>query len=263
VTDLSLPDDWVESAFRRDTFGPDGAAGLAATLEREAGDAALSVVPVRYDRTDGQDHVEALTEDFEHRSGGVDVHGPRETAPLTAFALRARFAPVGRDREVVYAVARDADDAFAVACLLARACSTPRDLRDRVDDHGGAGVGPTSAATLSDDEAVDAVLASETDRCTFTGRRTTSHALELPLRYAVATDGYPHTDADFLRVPTLVDEFAAVVSHDAWTERSLSTFDPTTSVDRRGPGEYALPGTDRVADANAEHLRLTRLGEDG
>lgn len=261
MTDLSLPDGWAETSFRRDAFGPDDVTGLAATLQHEGGDAALSVVPVRYERTDGRDHVEALSGDFEHRSGGVDVHGPRDASARTAFALRARFAPVSREREVVYAVTSDADDAFALACLLARACPDAAALGDRVADHGGAGVGPASAATLSDDEAVDAALAAAADRCAFTGQPTSSHRLQVPLRYAVAAEGYPHTDAGVARVPTLVDGFAVAVSHGAWTDRSLERFDPTTRIDRTGPGEYLLPDGDRLADADASRFSLVRLGE--
>lgn len=262
MTDLSLPDGWAETAFRRDAFGPDDVAGLAATLAHESGDAALSIVPVRYERTDGQDHVDALTEAFEHRPGGVDVHGPREASPRTAFALRARFTPVSREREVVYAVTGDADDALAVACLLARACPDAGALKERVEDHGGAGVGPASAAVLSDDEAVDAALSDAADRCAFTGQPTSSHHLHVPLRYAVAAEGYPQSDAGVVRVPTLVDGFAAAVSHGAWTERSLGDFEPSTDVDRTAPGEYRLPDGDRLADADAGRFSLVRLGAD-
>jgi len=262
VTDLSLPDGWVETAFRRDEFGPDDVAGLAATVETEAGDAALSVVPVRYERTDGRDRVESLIGTFDHTAGGVDVHGPRDATPRTAFALRVRFTPGASRREVVYAVTADAEDALAVACLLARACSDAAAVRDCVDDHGGAGVGPVGAATLSDDEAVDAALAAAPDRCAFTGQPTSSHHLGVPLRYAVAAEGYPHTDAGVARVPTLVGGFAAAVSHDAWTERSLSTFDPTAAVERTAPGEYRLPDGDRLADAAASRFSLVRLGEE-
>lgn len=180
MTDLSLPDAWVETAFRRDEFGPEDVAGVAATVETEADDAALSVVPVRYERTDGRDSVEALTGTFEHTAGGVEVHGPRDAAPRTAFALRVRFTPGASRREVVYAVTADGDDALAVACLLARACSDAADVRDCVDDHGGAGVGPASAATLSDDEAVDAALAAAPDRCAFRRRSVDRIAPPIP-----------------------------------------------------------------------------------
>jgi hypothetical protein len=260
VSDLSLPDGWDEAAFSRETVGPDDVAGLAATFEHEGGDADLSVVPVRYERTDGRDHVEALSGSFEHTSDGLDVHGPGEIDPRTAFALRTRFTPVSREREVVYCVTDEADDALTVACHLARACPDGEGLSDRVDDHGGAG--PVGAATLSDDEAVDVALADDAERCLFAGKPTASHDLRLPLRYAVATGGYPRTDAGVVRVPTLVAGFRAVVSHAAWTEQSLAEFDPTARFERDGPGEYALPEAERVAAARAEHLSLVRLGED-
>jgi len=260
VHDLSLPDGWVETAFSRETVGPGDRPGLAATFEHEGADADLSVVPVRHERTDGRDHLEALSGSFEHTAGGLDVHGPSEIGTRTAFALRARFTPVSREREVVYCVTADADDALAVACHLARACPDGEGLGDRVDDHGGAD--PIDAATLSDDEALGVALADAAERCAFTGKPTASHDLRLPLRYALATEGYPRTDAGVVRVPTLVAGFGAVVSHAAWTERSLGEFDPTARVERGGPGEYALPEADRVAEARAERLSLVRPGED-
>ena len=260
MTDLSLPGGWTERAFERGEYR--GEPGLHATLTTDEEDATLSVLPVRYERVDGRDRIDGLDSDFEHRSGTVGPHGPTDVSPRTAHVLRAQFATTARDRDVVYAVTASPDDAFAVACHLARAADDGETVADRVVDHGGSGVGPTGATALSDDEVADATFADRPERCLFTGKPTSSHGLSVPLRYAVGAGGYPHTDAGVPRVPTLVARFDALVSHGAWTDQSLASFDPTAPVERDGPGEYTLPDADALADGDAERLALVRHGED-
>lgn len=255
MTELALPAAWTERSFERGTYGPGDRGGLAAAFVAEDDDAALEVTPVRYRRRDGHDEFSSHVDDFEHRSGTVAIRGPREVRPRTVFALRARFSPLAREREVVFVAAGDADDALAVACQLARHCPDARALRDRVDDHGGAGGG---TPTLSDDEVMDATVAEAADRCVFRGVPTASHDLHVPLRYAVAAGGYPHTDAGVPRVPTLVAGFDARVSHDAWVDQGLGDLDRWPSLERRGPGRYVLPAGDALAEADAEHFSLAR-----
>jgi len=258
VTDCSLPDAWTERTFERGEYGPTDRPGLAATFEAASGDAALEITPVRYERRDGRDRFASHVDGFDHEAGTVAVRGPTEIPRRTTFAVRTRFSPLAREREVVFAAPRDADDALAVALTLARACPDGRALRDAVEDHGGAGGG---APSLSDDEVLDATLADEADRCAFEGVPTSSHALSLPLRYAIATADYPHTDAGLPRIPTLADRFEALVSHGAWEARSLSDVDFSAPVERRGPGEYALLDGDVLGDGSAAHLVLLRHGD--
>lgn len=258
MTELSLPEAWTELSFERGEYGPNDRRGLTATFEAASGDASLEVTPVRYERRDGRDRFTSHVDGFDHEAGTLAIRGPATVPPRTVFAVRARFSPLVRDREVVFAAPRDPDDALAVALTLARHCPDGRALRTAVEDHGGAGGG---GLTLSDDEALDARLAEDAERCLFRGVPTSSHAVRLPLRHAVATEGYPHTDAGPPRVPTLVVGFDALVSHDAWETRSLSAVDPSAPVERRGPGEYALPDADAFGEGGAERLALLRHGD--
>lgn len=228
----------TERSFERGEYGPNDRRGLVARFAARSGDATLEITPVRYTRRDGRDRFRSHVDAFEHRAETVAIRGPADVPPRTVFA-----AP------------RDPEDAVAVAATLSRHCPDGRALRDAVQDHGGAGGGPT---TLSDDERLDARLAEEADRCLFRGVPTASHFLRLPLRYAVATDGYPHTDAGVPRVPTLVAGFDAAVSHDAWESHSPSGVDPSARIERHGQGEYELPAGDTFADGDAERLVLVR-----
>lgn len=260
MTDLSLPDGWTERTFDRGEYGGD--LGLVARLASDAGEATLSVLPVAYERRGFRDHIDGLSDDFEHHSGTVAVHGPRDVRSRTAHVLDVQFAPNKREREVVYAVTASPDDALAIACYLARAADDAAAMRDRVEDHGGSGVGPTGSTALSDDELADETFGDDPDRCLFTGKRTSSHRLRIPFRYAVATDRFPHTDVGVPRAPTLLAGFDAVVSHDAWTAQSLGSVEPTTRIRRSGPGAYELPDGDAFSEGSADRLVLVRHGED-
>lgn len=258
MTDCSLPDAWTERTFERGAYGPANRAGIVARFAAASGDAVLELTPVRYERRDGRDRFSSHVDEFDHEAGTLAIRGPTEIPRRTAFAVRARFSPLARDREVVFAAPWDAEDALAVALTLARNCPDGRALRDAVQAHGGAGGGVPS---LSDEEVLDATLADEADRCLFDGVPTSSHGLRLPLRYAVRTADYPHTDVGVPRIPTLFARFEAVVSHAAWTDHSLSAPDLAAPIERRGPGAYSLPDGDAVADGTAAHLTLLRHGD--
>jgi hypothetical protein len=260
---LRLPDGWAEAEFERGRYGREDVEGFTVTFEAASGDASLDVLPVRYERTAGTTHLRGLTSDLDHRGSGSDVHGPSNVDQRTAFCLRATFTPFSSTTQMAYTVTRSADDALAVACWLADGCDNARELQRQVEVHGGFGVGTTSAAELSDDELLDARTADAPDRCLYTGSKTSSHAVTLPLRYAVAIDDYPLTGAGVPRVPTTFDRFEAAVSHDAFTDRSLpESFDE--GFDREAPGVYTLAEdhASALVDGTVGYLCLRRLGED-
>ena len=254
---LSLPDDWEETRFERGAYGPEDLDGFVAAVEREA--ASIEVVPVRYRREDGTELVEALTEDWEAGRSDPSVPIP-DVDPRTAFATRLIFTPFDTEREEVVCVGADAGDALAVGVWLAEASGDARDLRRHVNNHAGSG-SPTGAA-LSDDDVLSAVFVDDPEQCVFTAKKTSSHRIELPFRYAPLLSAVRRTSPGVPRFPSTVRGLEGVVSHAAWDEHDLAGVDFDAPVEREGPGEYARDEAvaDAVAGTDAESYALRRLG---
>lgn len=255
---LALTDDWSEVRFERGTFGPDDREGLVASVQCE--DARADVLPVRYHREDGREHVTALAEDWEGRRAdpGVPVH---DVAPTTAFATRLTYTPFDTEREEAVCVAAHAGDALAVAAWLARASDDARDLRRHVNNHAGSG-SPTGPS-LSDEDVLAAVFDDDPDHCVFTTQSTRSHTIELPFRYAPVLSAVRRTGPGVPRFPSTLRGLAGVVSHAAWDEHALHDVAFDAPVERDGPGEYRLADdvADAVAGTDAESYALRRLGD--
>jgi len=255
-TDLATAPEWTETAFDWGTYGPDEYDGLAATFEHES--MTVSVVPVRYECSDGRERLRALDGDLERTRREqtaylVDV--PRRTA----FATHVECRPYSSTESAVPFVAADAGDALAVAVWLTRDADTDRDLWQAVRAHRG----ERPAATVSDDDALAALFAADPTNCLFTGQPTTSHRLRLPYRYVPALENGPRTSRGVVRFPSTVDSVVGAVSHTAWEEHGLADASTDTSVTRSGAGEYELHDEvlSAVADADASALSLRRLGE--
>jgi hypothetical protein len=254
---LSLPDAWTETGFERGTYGPDDAAGLDARFEHGGGDAHLAVEPVCYRRSEGDEVARGLTSSFEHESFNPDA--PGSVPERTVFAVQFGFRTVGRPTEGAFCLCTDADDALAVAVSLAALTDGPKDLRDHVRHHGGEGRG--TRVVPSDREVLAGSLAAlgpdpDPERCPFAGVPTGSHRLSIPVRYAVAVEGYPRTDAGMVRLADRCRAFRAAVSHREWTDRDLGAVDFEADLEREGPGEFRLDGPAAAALSGVDPARL-------
>lgn len=260
MTDRTLAvDGWEETAFERGTYGPDDREGLAATLERDS--MRLHVVPVRYECTEGREELRGLTRDLDlqKRDGAAFVtYVPR----TTAFCTFVEYTPVSTPAQTVACIARDADDALAVAAWFARAVETDRELDRALKRHRGERVTATDV-TVSDDDALAALFRAEPDACAYTGKPSRSHRVTLPYRYfpllrnSKERRGVP-------RVPSTVRALEGAVSHAEWTDRDLETVEFDAPLTREAPGEYRLP-SDAVAAVDgmdATNFSLRRLGQE-
>ncbi|MFB6147229.1 MAG: hypothetical protein ABEJ08_06025 [Halobacteriaceae archaeon] len=257
VADLSLPDNWAETGHARGRYGPDGTAGRTVTIERDTME--LSVVPVRYQRSDGEESIVGLTRDLQLSRPTAAAVGTT-TAPVTGFALYAACEPAAARRTTVVCVAVNADDALAAAVWLARASDTDWDLQDHLDGRDGSAAW---AAGITDDDALGALFADEPDRCVVTGQPTRSHDLELPFRYYPLFDGARSTDRGVPRIPSTVSHLTGRISHTAWEAHGLGDVAPDTPVQRDRPGEYRLhPDLAAAAsEMTADRFALHRLSD--
>lgn len=252
---LALPDEFEETRFERGRFGPDDREGFVATVERAT--TTLSVLPVRYERTDGSETVTALDGDFEFErafAAGGDV------ARTTAFALRVRVRPFEKRHESLACIAADAGDALAAAVWLARASDDDAAMARHLRLHAGTQPSSRARPVLSDDDVLTALFADEPTRCVLTGKQTRSHEIRVPYRYAPLLDGIRYTDAGVVRFPTIVSGLAGAVSHAAWTDRDLDDVDFGAPLERDAPGRYSLDADAAavLSDALAERFALRR-----
>ncbi len=257
---IELPASWTETRFERGAFGPDDRSGFEATFERA--DASLSVLPVRYGRSDGRERIRALT--GEYRATREDLTSERSVPATTAFAARATFAPYEREHRAVVCVAADAGDALAAAVWLAAGSDDARDLGRNVRLHAGTRPASRSDPALADDDVLAARFAEVPGRCLFTGTETRSHRIEVPYRYAPLLDGVGETARGVPRFPSTVRRLVGVVSHRAWTERDLDDVGFDTALERISAGRYRLDeaAVETLAGADAGRLALARLGEE-
>lgn len=262
--DLALPEEWTETDFERDTYGPDDTPGFEMTAERD--EATLAVLPVRFGREDDREEVRSLVSDLHL---GRRDRAAEDVPERTAFAVRVDYHPLGSERSDLVCFAADADDALAVLVWLARAGPDDRTLRRVLGAHRGTSSGRD--VVVADDEALDARLVGDADHCAATGRPTRSHRFVLPYRYFHLLAGGLRSDRDVPRFPRTVDHLAGALSHGAYEDHGLGDrdFGPSenldfgTPVEREGPGEYRLdPDVAALAaDLDATRLVLRRLGD--
>ncbi|MEF8773253.1 MAG: hypothetical protein V5A23_03140 [Halobacteriales archaeon] len=256
--ELALPDDFEETRFERDAYGPDERSGFAATFA--SGSTTLSVIPVRYRRRDGHEEVTGLQGDY-HAEGETALGGP--AGPTTAFALRAEFRPYEVEKAALVWVAAAAGDALAAAVWLARASDDDAALQRHLRAHWGTGPSSPANPAISDDDALGALFADESDRCVLAGKPTSSHRIDVPYRYAPALSGMVTTDHGVVRFPSTAAGLAGVVSHAAWADHGLDAVDFEPRLERAGPGRYVLDPDliEALSDAAADRFVLRRIGE--
>lgn len=256
--ELALPDDFEETRFERDAYGPDDRTGFAATFE--SGSTTLSVMPVRYRRQDGHEEVTGLQQDY-HAEGETPLGG--SAAPTTAFALRAEFQPYEVEKAALVWVAADAGDALATAVWLARKSDDGAALQRHLRAHWGTAPSSPANPAISDDDALGALFADDADRCVIEGKPTSSHRITVPYRYAPALSGMVTTDHGVVRFPSTAAGLEGVVSHAAWEEHGLDDVAFDVSLDRAAPGRYALDPDliEALSEAAAERFVLRRIGE--
>lgn len=256
---LDLPEEWTESAFERGTYGPMDREGLEAAFERDS--MRVSVLPARYRREQGEESLRGYTRDLDLSKRSPEVFG-EDVAPQTAFAVHVEYRPVSATRETIVCVAADADDALAVGVWLARASDDDAELGRNVDHHRGTQPA-TAGGGITDDDALAALFDDEADRCALTGRPSGSHDLTLPYRYYPLLEGHRTTARGVPRFPSDVASLAGVVSHTAWTERSLADVSFDAPLEREGAGSYALDADAAAVatDVHADAVTLRRLAD--
>lgn len=256
---IALADGWRETSYDRGSYGPDDRPGVDAAFERET--MTIRVLPVRYRAADGRERFRGLTDGIDE-SRRVPGSFVADVPERTAFAVRASYVPATRRRSGIVCVAADADDALAAAVWLTAGADDDRALQRTVDHHFGARPSATGVR-VADDDALDALFATDADRCVLTGRPTRSHRVTVPYRYLPAMANCPRTPRGVVRIPSTVRSLVGAVSHGAWAEADVGSVAFGTPIERVDAGRYRLDdgALDVLANADAERFALRRLDD--